>query len=153
VTDDELDAMVAVAHAHAEAEARGDMAGTMATLDPDPLYELLPIGLGLRGGGVVRRYYEHFFTNCIPLVTDFNLRSEWVNGEGVGQEYQLSLRGPTGSTRYDIIGILTFGSNGLLSGERIYASDELIHILFGPFLHHAFPLFDERKDGHSYSQT
>ena len=43
------DAMVAVAHAHAAAEADGDIETTMRTLDDNPVYELLPMGVCLRG--------------------------------------------------------------------------------------------------------
>jgi hypothetical protein len=54
-------AMVAVAHAHAAAEAAGDLEGTLATLDNDPVYELLPMGVTFRGQDAARVYYEHFF--------------------------------------------------------------------------------------------
>ncbi|MCU1373830.1 MAG: hypothetical protein JWO68_1116 [Actinomycetia bacterium] len=130
------EAMVAVAHAHAAAEEAGDMEGTMATLDDDPLYELQPRGVGLRGRDLARRYYEHFFTECMPRITGFTLRSEWVTDEGVGQEYELIV---DGAQAHAIIGILTFG-DGRLSGERIWASDELLRILFGPLLDEAVPL-------------
>ena len=134
MTRSDIDAMIAVAHAHAAAEEAGDIDATMATLDDDPFYELLPMGVGMRGRAAVQQYYEHFFANCMPKVTDYRLRSEWVTDEGVGQEYQLTLDNGSGPQRFDIIGILTFGTNGRLSGERIYASDELIRILFGPML-------------------
>ena len=139
MTDIDHAAMVAVAHAHAAAEAVGDMEATMATLDADPTYELLPMGVVLRGREVAREYYEYFFAKCQPLITGYSLRSEWETEEGVGQEYQVFVDGPGGATRHDIIGILTFGTDGLLSGERIYASDELIHIMFGPVLDKAVP--------------
>lgn len=134
MTGTDLDAMIAVAHAHAAAEEAGDIEATMATLDDDPAYELLPMGVVLRGRDAARQYYEHFFANCMPKVMGYRLRSEWVTDEGVGQEYQLTLDNGAGPRRFDIIGILTFGTNGRLSGERIYASDELIRILFDPVL-------------------
>jgi hypothetical protein len=134
VSRPDLDAMVAVAHAHAAAEEAGDIDATMATLDDDPIYELLPMGRRLQGREAARQYYEHFFGVCMPKITGFQLRSEWVTDEGVGQEYQLTVDDGTGPQRFDIIGILTFGANERLSGERIWASDELIKILFGPVL-------------------
>lgn len=134
MTRADRDALIAVAHAHAAAEDAGDIDATMATLDDDPLYELLPMGVAMRGREAARQYYEHFFSNCRPKITGYQLRSEWVTDEGVGQEYQLFVDNGVGPQRFDIIGILTFGSNGRLSGERIYASDELIKILFGPVL-------------------
>ena len=137
---DDLDAMVAVALAHAAAEAAGDLDETMATLDDDPVYELLPRGVVLRGRDVARRYYEHFFANVMPRVTGFDLRSEWVTDEGVLQEYTLYVDGlGDPGTGHSIIGILTFGTGGKLSGERLYASDALFEFMFGPVLAEAEP--------------
>jgi hypothetical protein len=135
MTDIDRDAMIAVAHAHAAAEARCDIEATLATLDDDPVYELQPMGCTLRGRDFARRYYEHFFANCLPRVTGYELRAEWAGDAGVLQEYTLQLRDADGrETRHEIIGILTFGSAGKLSGERIYAGDELLRFMFGPFL-------------------
>jgi hypothetical protein len=141
VTIDSREAMMGLAHAHAAAEAQDDIEATMATLDDDPRYELMPMGRVLRGRDCARAYYEHFFATCRPRVTHYELRSEWVTDEGVGQEYTLYLAEPDGSTtRHAIIGILTFGTGGKLSGERIYASDELIKIMFGPVLDRSVPV-------------
>jgi len=140
VSRDDLDAMVAVALAHAAAEAAGDLDETMATLDDDPVYELLPRGVVLRGRDVARRYYEHFFANVMPAVTGFDLRSEWVTDEGVLQEYTLYVDGlGDPGAGHSIIGILTFGTGGKLSGERLYASDALFEFMFGPVLAEAEP--------------
>ena len=46
-----------------------------------------------------------------------------------------------GATRsHAIIGILTFGSSGKLSGERLYASDEVLGMMFGPVLDRTTPI-------------
>jgi hypothetical protein len=140
VTGAERDAMVAVAHAHAAAEEAGDLAATMATLDDHPLYELQPMGVVLRGRDLALRYYEHFFAAVMPTMAGFRLRSEWVTDEGVGQEYELMITRPEGPRRHAIIGILTFGTDGRLSGERLYASDELLQLFFGPLLAEAVPI-------------
>jgi len=141
VSRDDLDAMVAVALAHAAAEAAGDLEQTMATLDDDPVYELLPRGVMLRGRDAARRYYEHFFAKVMPRVTGFDLRSEWVTDEGVLQEYTLFVDGlGAPGVGHSIIGILTFGSDRKLSGERLYASDALLEFMFGPVLDEAVPL-------------
>jgi hypothetical protein len=132
--------LVEIAHAHAEAEARGDMEATLATLEPDPVYELQPVGLALRGMEAARRYYEHFFASFQPLVASFELRGEWVTDEGVGQEYRIELLLPDGSReQHPVIGILTFGRDAL-SGERVWASERLLRIMFGPALDLAEPL-------------
>jgi hypothetical protein len=137
----DLDAMVAVALAHAAAEGAGDLEETMATLDDAPVYELLPRGVALRGRDAARRYYEHFFANVMPRVTGFDLRSEWITAEGVLQEYTLFVDGlGEPGVGHSIIGILTFGDEGKLSGERLYASDALLEFMFGPVLDEAVPL-------------
>jgi SnoaL-like protein len=140
MTDASLEAMVDVAHAHAAAEEAGDLEATMATLDDDPVYELQPMGVVIRGRDQARRYYEHFFAVVMPMMIGYRLRSEWVTDEGVGQEYELMMAGDDGPRRHAIIGILTFGREGRLSGERLYASDELLELFFGPLLDDAAPL-------------
>ena len=158
---------VALALAHARSETGNDIEATLATLDPDPVYELQPVGRVMRGMPAARRYYEHFFAVFRPLVRGFELRSEWVTDAGVGQEYVITLATPdeaqraagersgtqasTGTSssntvasaqraagersgsfeRHHVIGILTFGKEAL-SGERVYASERLLRIMFGP---------------------
>jgi hypothetical protein len=112
----------------------------MGTLGADPVYELLPIGVVLRGRELAQQYYEHFFANFSRRIAGYSLRGEWVTDEGLGQEYQMTVNFPDGPRRFDIIGILTFGDDGLLSGERLYASDELFQIMVGPALEHAVPV-------------
>ncbi len=136
----DLDTKVAVARAHAEAEGAGDMEGTMNTLGADPVYELLPIGRLLRGRDAARAYYEHFFADFAPRIAGYTLRAEWVTDEGLGQEYQVYLDEPGGRRRFDIVGILLFGEDGLLAGERIYASDELLGMMVGPLLERTEPV-------------
>jgi hypothetical protein len=132
--------LIAVARAHAAAEARDDLAATLATLEADPLYELQPVGRVLRGMAAARRYYEHFFARFRPSVVGFALRSEWVTEEGLGQEYGITLRAPDGGLeRHAVIGILTFGARAL-SGERVYASERLLRLMFGPAYDAAEPL-------------
>jgi hypothetical protein len=132
---------VKVALAHAAAETEGDLEATLATLDPDPVYELQPVGLEVRGMDAARAYYEYFFANFMPLIEGFELRSEWENDEGLGQEYVMRLRDKTsGEVKAEpIIGILLFGETGL-AGERLYANEELFKIMFGPVYDRAVPV-------------
>ncbi len=132
--------LVAIARAHAEAEGRNDMATTLATLEPDPVYELQPVGRVFRGMDAARAYYDHFFTNFRPLVRGFELRAEWVTEDSVGQEYRIDLATPDrGDESHFVIGILTFGENAL-SGERVYASERLLRVMFGPAYERSEPL-------------
>jgi hypothetical protein len=132
--------MVELAHAHAAAEANGDVGATLATLEPDPVYELQPIRRVLRGMDAVRRYYDHFFSTFQPMVESYELRSEWVTDEGVGQEYVIHLRLPDGTAEHHgIIGILTFGQTAL-SGERLWAGERLFRLMLGPVYDSSVPL-------------
>ena len=125
---------VRIAHAHAAAEADDDLETTMATLEADPVYELLPMGVAFRGRDAVRAYYEHFFSTVKPMVVGYELRNEWVNDRGVAQEYRIDFRGEGGTVeRHPVIGILMFGETAL-AGERIYGSDRLLELLVGPAL-------------------
>ena len=124
--------LVAIALAHARSETGNDVDLTLSTLEPDPVYELQPVGRVMRGMPAARRYYEHFFAGFRPLVRGVELRNEWVTDEGVGQEYVLTLAAPEGGEeRHHVIGILTFGTEAL-SGERVYASERLLRLMFGP---------------------
>ena len=124
--------LVAIARAHAESESGSDIELTLSTLEADPVYELQPVGRVMRGMPAARRYYEHFFSRFRPLVRGFELRSEWVTDEGVGQEYVITLATPDrGEERHHVIGILTFGEDAL-SGERVYASERMLRLMFGP---------------------
>jgi hypothetical protein len=132
--------LVRIARAHAAAEAADDFETTMATLEADPVYELLPKGVALRGRAAAEAYYEYFFSTVKAMVTGYELRNEWINDRGLAQEYLIEFRGDGGSReRHRVMAVLTFG-DAALSGERIYASDRLLELLFGPTLALATPL-------------
>lgn len=146
---EERQKLVDVALAHAAAEAAGDIETTIGTLDDDPIYELQPMGRVMRGTDKARRYYEYFFPNFKPMAERSELRSQWVTDDGVGQEYTIWVRVPGGELeRHDVIGILTFGKNGKLSGERVYASDRILSLMFGPLLDEAEPLTPSESPSH-----
>lgn len=135
-----IDELVRIARAHAAAEAADDFETTMATLEADPVYELLPMGVALRGRAAAEAYYEYFFSTVKAMVTGYELRNEWVNDRGLAQEYVIEFRPDGGSReRHPVMSILTFGAVAL-SGERLYASDRLLQLLFGPTLALATPL-------------
>jgi hypothetical protein len=124
--------LVDVALAHAAAEANGNLEATLATLEPDPVYELQPAGLVLRGMDNARAYYEYFFPNFLPTVESYEVRAEWVNDVGVAQEYVINVRPPDTQTveSHHLIGILVFGTTAL-AGERLYGSERIFRLLFG----------------------
>ena len=135
------DDLVSVALAHAAAEAEDDIDTVLATLEDNPVYELHPLGVAFRGMDAARRYYEHFFSTFQPSIADFTLRGQWVNEQGVAQEYTIwTNTGPDGGVeRHDVFAILTFGTT-LLSGERLYSTERLVRLLFGPVVDEAEPI-------------
>ena len=133
--------LVEAAHAHSAAEAGFDMAGTMATLEEPCVYDLFPVALRLKGLDGARRYYEHYFAEVAPRIVDYTLISEWIGVDGVNQEYDVVYRNDDGVTRtFRILGILTFGKNRM-SGERIYADETMLRIMFGPVWNELEPIF------------
>ena len=132
--------MIEVAHAHAAAEGNNDIETTLATLEFEPVYELQPARRLLRGLDAVRCYYDYFFAQFQPLVESYDLRSEWVTDEGVGQEYVIHLRLPDGSREdHGIIGILLFGKTKL-AGERLWAGERLLRLMMGPLYDSTSPM-------------
>ena len=132
--------MIDIAHAHSAAEADGNLEATLATLDDDPVYELQPVGLTFSGGAAVRTYYEYFFKSFMPRTLGSSRRGEWVGDDAVTEEYEIELTMPDGKVEHhSIIGILVFGQKGL-AGERVWASERLLRVLFGPAYDIATPI-------------
>jgi hypothetical protein len=124
--------LTAIAHRHAAAETEGDLAATLATLEPDPVYELYPVGLRMTGLPLARRYYAHFFAHVAPRIAGYEMLGEWINELGVLQEYRVSVGYEQAPARdFRIMGLLRFGDSAL-AGERLYADAEILRILFEP---------------------
>lgn len=135
-----LDELVKVALLHAQAEADNDLDTTMATLEEDCVYELQPVARRLVGRTNARRYYDWFFPNFMPRVERYELRAEWTNEHGIAQEYTIWVRADDGTVeRHDLIGILCFGREAL-SGERLYADERILRMMFGPLYDEAEPM-------------
>jgi hypothetical protein len=132
--------LVKVALKHSSAEGAGDMAATMDTLEANPVYDLFPIGRRMTGRDRARRYYEHFFAEVQPRIAGYDMVAEWIGDAGVNQEYAIHYRYDDGRLKtFRIIGILTFGETKL-SGERLYADEELFKIMFGPVWNELEPI-------------
>lgn len=135
-----LEQLTDVAYRHSAAEAAGDLEGTMATLEGEPVYELYPCALQLRGMDRTRRYYEHFFAAVARRTLGYELRTEWVGPAGLAQEYDIDMRLDSGDTgTFRVMSILKFGDRAL-SGERLYADETFFRILFGPLWEELEPL-------------
>ena len=134
------DEWIALAHAHATYEGAGEFDALLATLEADPVYELHPVGLAFRGMDAARTFYRHFFASFQPLIESYSLRSEWVGADGAAQEYVIRLLFPDGKREiHRVIGVLTFGREAL-SGERVWASERLLRLMFGPAYELAKPI-------------
>jgi hypothetical protein len=132
--------LTAIAHRHGQAEAALDLPAILDTLDPEPVYEFFPVGLGFRGAQAARRWYHVFVNEFMPRVTHSALHGEWIGDSGVAQEYSVQVRGDDGRIRsHRIVGILVFGETGL-KGERIYAAEELLRLLAGSMWPELTPL-------------
>jgi hypothetical protein len=122
--------MYALGKRHADLEARGDLEATMNTLVADPVYELLPLGLQMRGADRVRRYYEHLLGPFVSMTVGYLLLDEWVNENSVCQEYEIELDVNGERERHRVVGIL-YRSGHLLGGERVYASERCLRLMAG----------------------
>jgi len=119
---------------HARLEAQGDLEGTMATLADDPIYELWPIGLQMRGEAQVRRYYEHLLGIFVPMTVGYQLLDEWVNERSVAQEYRIELDVDGSNESHRVVGILHREEGRLLRGERVFASERCLRLMAGDAL-------------------
>jgi hypothetical protein len=133
--------MTALGHRHAELEGTGELEPLMATLVPEPYYEFHPIGLCMRGGDVVRRYYEQFFEHFAPLQHDGRMLGEWVNETAMVQEYELTLNIDGALEIHNVVGVLFADAEaGLLGGERVYASEAFLRRMTGSIFDELEPI-------------
>jgi hypothetical protein len=136
--------MLELGHLHADLEARRELGPLMETLVESPSYEFHPLGLGMRGGDRVRRYYEQFFDDFMTKIVGYELREEWANETSVAQEYDITVDVPSGGPEtHRVVGILfakeTPGGT-LLGGERIYAGERIVRLMAGPIFDELQPL-------------
>jgi len=119
---------------HAELETAGDLVGTMATLIEVPVYEFWPIGKRMVGQEPVLRYYEHLVNDFMPRQIGVRLIEETVSPGALSQEYIIEMNGPDGPESHRVLGVLFAASDspGLLGGERIWGSEEILRQMIGP---------------------
>mgnify|MGYP001066403006 CR=1 FL=1 len=128
----ELAELREVARIHSVAELGGNLAGTLATLEDDPIYELFPVGLKLTGMDRVRRYYAYFMENALPHFVDATVHYESTDRPGHQKESTVWWRDRDGTVRVtQLMTILVYGENKL-RGERLYADEPFLRFLFGP---------------------
>jgi hypothetical protein len=125
--------LVSIATAHSELETGLEPEALLAALEPDPVFELYPIARQFSGMAKTRRYYQHYFTEVLPRITCFKIRSEAVSEMGLAREYdiKLVLPGADAPSLHRIFAILTFGPEKL-SGGRFYSDEKLLRLMVGP---------------------
>jgi len=116
---------------HGKAEAAGDMEGTLATMEPDPVYYMFPAGKKFHGLDNVRRYYEIMFEQAFPRIEGFEQLREWTNETSALVEYSVRAKHEDGVRTHRIICIYSFGETGI-TGETMYTDDALFRIFAGP---------------------
>ena len=120
---------------HATVEADCDMEATLATLVAEPVYTFQPMGLTMRGGAMVRRYYENLFANFIPSTRGYTLLEQWVSERSVAQEYEIQVEVEGGAIEsHHVVGVL-YAEGRLLGGERVYASERCARLMLGDALY------------------
>lgn len=126
-----LNEVAALGALHAEREAAQDLDGVMATLNDNPVYEYPTLGKQFSGSENALRFYQHFFANYSPNVVGSTLIGQWVNENSVAQEYVVdcSFNGVKESHR--VLGVLLVEGDKL-SGERIFANEQVIKRMIGP---------------------
>lgn len=130
--DSSLETLTQTAQRHVTCEAASDFDGVMATLEEAPVMSLYPCGLELRGRAAVERFYRQLFAQFMPRIVGYELLSECVGAAGVTQEYDITLSMDDGQPQcFRVMAILTFGRTAL-TGERLYASETFLKIMFGP---------------------
>jgi hypothetical protein len=138
-----IEEFIAIAARHSHAEAEDDLAATLATLDDEPVYELLPVGRRLVGRERTERYYRWFFADFNPRIVGYELRGDWTNEVGVVHEFTIQVRGDDGTVEsHSLMGILVYGERGL-AGERVYGTERILRMIFGPLYDVTEPMWGD----------
>ena len=128
--DSRIERVQTLGSEHARIETEGDLAGTMATLVDDPVYEFQPGGLVLRGRAGVERYYAHLIEHFLPNVVSADIVNESCSETALTQEYDVTIRLDGQVEKHRLVGVLVVGDD-LLLGERIYGSERALRLMLG----------------------
>ena len=130
----DLAARARFAMRHIYVESHDDIEGTLGTLVENPVYELHPIGLRMRGREQARRYYEYFFKEARRHVVDYVVHGYCYGETSMTVEVTISWKYDDGAIRkFRNLTVLPYGEGGI-TGEIMYAEDDFFRVLFGPIL-------------------
>lgn len=134
-------AVLALCHEHAAAEAETQMERVLATMVDEPRFEFFPMGVALSGRQAVERFYHEEYPRFAKQVADYELLDEWANERTSIQEYTIDVAGPDGTVCYHVISMMPVDERtGLLTGERLYCDDRLVHALLGSLAERLEPI-------------
>ena len=116
--------MLALSKRHVEQEMKGSVEGTMATVCPDPYYELYPMGFRIVGRAAVTEMYRRMLVAPIGLQPiQWATRKFSVGPEGIFSEDEAQIRDTDGTVRR-VAAVSVYSFEGeLLKGERVYLND------------------------------
>ena len=115
------DELLALTGKRFDAVGRGDVKGALAVLVDDPIFDLYPAGLRLRGRENVRRHYEHYFKHVAPAI---------VGAEQIATYFAMSWRAENGAVQASRMLVVTPVEGDKFTGERVYTDERLIRWMF-----------------------
>lgn len=115
---------------HARVEAARQLEALMETLVDEPVYEFHTLGLRLRGGARIRRYYRQFFDDYLSKVSGGERLGEWVSERAYVLESAIQVRGARGPELHQVMSVL-WAQGERLGGERIYAGEHVVRAMAG----------------------
>ena len=124
------DQLLALASERVQAVTRGDLDAIMATLSPEPIFDLYPLGLRLSGYQNVRRYYEwtihHFNTRVTPTLV-----GAYVAETDIAWEFDLLYRPQQGPSELFRVLAVVPAAGDRLAGERLFGSERCLRLMLG----------------------
>ena len=147
ITPDEHDDIRALWKAHSIAEDNRDIAGLIATLTPDCVYELPQTGHRWHGHAGAERFYRELLT-AFPDVR-FDLTNIVIGPQGVWEEARVHathsgewLAQPASGERTEFTVLIFFPWDPVrrkFSGERVYAFGGRVNEILGKATAHPDP--------------
>jgi hypothetical protein len=130
----------AIFDAHFLAEEQGDLAGIMATVDENIVFQFHPMEKELVGKSKVGAFYDYFVTSFLPLLTTFKIRDQWASDNTIAVDQVLWLPDEKAGLRaHSALGIIQV-NDGFVESERVYLSAELLAAMAGPTVEIMTPL-------------
>jgi len=133
--------MIALVRRHQDAEVAQNYAGIMATLVPEPQYEIFPLGLRVVGYSAVLEMYKRLLPAIFPYVVESDAMTFGTSGSGSGGVSGIwvgdsgvviresAIVKPPGKGRIPISEVAIFYVKGeLLLGETFYCDAPLARL-------------------------